>query len=128
MSGMTSGRAGALLAAAGLLALLANGDANAQPVDPAIDLQLFEAAIGPNSFLTVSDAEVSPRRQLGVNFLVTYLTDPLVVYDYDDSSGSLEGERTAVVEDLIAGQLGAVYGLTPRLQLGAMLPLVFRMS
>jgi OmpA-OmpF porin, OOP family len=98
------------------------------PYDAAIDLQLFEYAIGPRSFLTVTGADVAHKDQLSADVLLTYLTNPFTIYDVDPNTMEITGERAAVVKTLLAGELSAAYGLTDRLQLGLSLPLVFSMS
>ena len=108
------------------------GVASAQtvpPFDSAIDIQTFEYAIGPKTFVTVADGDVADRGQLSVDALVTYLTKPFQIYDVDPKDpNKLSGVRTTVVSSLIAGQLTAAYGMTERLQLGANLPIVFAMQ
>ena len=98
------------------------------PFDPAVDVQLFEYAIGPKSFVTVTDGNVQHRGQFGLDFLVTFFTDPLTVYEYDEDTGTVGDERTAVVDSVFAGQLVGAYGLTDRIQLGASLPVIFSMT
>jgi hypothetical protein len=94
------------------------------PYDPAIDVQTFEYAVGPKTFVTVSDADVAARKQLAIDALLTFLTRPFTVYDLDEDR-MISGERVRVVESVTAAQLGAAYGVTDRLQLGASLPVIF---
>ena len=101
---------------------------NNPPFDPAIEVQLFEYAIGPRSFLTVTDADIAYKDQFSADLLVTFLTDPFTVYNVDERSEQLIGRRTAVVASLLAGELSAGYGLSGRVQLGIALPVVFSIS
>ncbi|HSK02073.1 MAG TPA: thrombospondin type 3 repeat-containing protein, partial [Kofleriaceae bacterium] len=94
------------------------------PYDPAIDVQTFEYAVGPKTFVTVSDGDVAAREQLAVDALVTFLTRPFTVYDLDEDK-MISGERVRVVESVTAAQLAAAYGVSDRLQLGATLPVIF---
>ena len=121
---------GGFSAMVGAAALLLASTASAQevPYDPAIDVQLFEYAIGPKSFLTVSSADLSAKNQFSVDFLVTFLTDPFTVYNVAEDEDTIISERTNVVESLLAGDITAAYGLTDRIQLGASLPLVFSIA
>jgi hypothetical protein len=95
------------------------------PFDPAIDVQTFDYAIGPKSFFTVSDADVADKKQLAVDALVTFMTQPFKIYDVDKDTGEITGTRTTVVESVTAMQLTAAYGINERLQIGANLPLIF---
>jgi OOP family OmpA-OmpF porin len=117
--------------AAGLV-LVSASNASAQvadpPFDPAIDVQLFNYAIGPKTFLTVSDAGLGARRQLSMDFLVTFLTKPFTIYNVSDDMGTITTERTQVVDQMLSGQIAGAYTLTDKLQLGASLPVVFTMS
>jgi OOP family OmpA-OmpF porin len=120
---------GTRLAALGFSLVAMAGEVKAEgPIDPAIDVQLFEPAIGPRSFVSVGDAELSAPKQISADFLVTYLTDPFVIYDFDEGAGEPTRARTAVVESVVAAQLSGAYGLTSRIQLGASLPMILRMS
>ena len=99
------------------------------PNDRAIDVQTFEYAIGPKTFFTVSDADVADKKQLAVDALVTYLTKPFKVYNYDPENPDVVGtERTTVVESLAAAQITAAYGVNEKLQVGVNLPIVFALS
>ncbi len=122
-------------AAAAALATLAVGprlagaqDSDAPPVDPAVDVQLFDYAIGPKSFLTVTDGGVQYAKQFSLDFLLTFFTHPFTVYNYDDTSDEITGERTDVVENVLAGQLAFAYGITDKLQFGLSLPIIFSIT
>jgi OmpA-OmpF porin, OOP family len=94
------------------------------PFDPAIDVQTFEYAVGPKTFVTVSDGDVAAREQLAIDALVTFLTRPFTVYNLDEDK-MISGERVRVVESVTAAQLAAAYGVSDRFQLGATLPVIF---
>ena len=112
-----------------LAVLLAASISHADPpYDPAIDVQLFDYAIGPRSFLTVMDADGAERGALSADVLFTFLTDPFIVYDFDEMSGQVAGARTDVVHSMVAGQLVSAYGLSDSLQLGISFPFVVSMS
>jgi len=100
----------------------------APPFDPAIDVQLFEYAIGPKTFFTVDDGVVSGPKQLTFDFLLTFLTNPFTVYNVDEQDDVIEGTRTNVVESMLAGELSAAYGLSDRFQLGLAMPVILQMS
>ena len=101
---------------------------DAPPFDPAVDVQLFDYAIGPKSFLTVTDGEVQFARQFSLDFLLTFFTHPFTIYNFDATSEEITDERTDVIENVLAGQLVAAYGLSERLQLGVSLPIIFSIS
>ena len=96
------------------------------PYDPAIDVQLFEYAIGPKAFFEVSDATIAGKAQLAVDAFITFLTNPFTIYNVDNSQDVIDGTRTKVVESVLAGDLSAAYGLTDKFQLGVDLPIVFQ--
>jgi OmpA-OmpF porin, OOP family len=98
------------------------------PFDPAIDVQLFDYSIGPKSFFTVADADVSQQKALAMDFLITFLTNPLTVYNVAPGENMITGTRTQVVKSMLAGQLSGAYGLSEKLQLGAMLPMIFNLT
>src|SRR5688500_7485808 len=100
----------------------------APPYDPAVDVQLFDYAVGPKTYFSVDDASIAAHKQVAFDFMVTFLTDPFTVYNVDDEDDVIEGERTNVVESVFAGQIGAAYGLKDRYQIGVALPLVFSMA
>src|SRR5688572_19357590 len=58
----------------------------APPFDPAVDVQLFDYAIGPKSYLTVTDGDVQHAKQFSLDFLLTFFTNPFIVYDFDDDN------------------------------------------
>src|SRR5262245_31979782 len=111
-----------------LLAVPAVAVADDPPFDPAIDVQTFDYAIGPKTFFTVADAEGAAKQQLAVDALLTYLTKPFSIYNYDPMTGQVGDERTTVVSSLAAMQLTAAYGIDDKLQVGALLPLIFSLS
>jgi hypothetical protein len=99
------------------------------PFDPAIDVQTFEYAVGPKTFITVADGDIAARDQLAVDALVTFLTKPFKIYNVDRTNRDrITGTRTTVVSSMTAAQLTAAYGMTDRLQLGANLPIIFALS
>jgi outer membrane protein OmpA-like peptidoglycan-associated protein len=117
-----------LLIVAGLT--LSGGVVQAQepPYDPAVDVQLFEYNPGPRNFMSVMDGSLAAAKQYSIDFLLTFLTDPFVIYDVDENQDAIDEVRTDVVKSMFAGQLVGAYGLTKDLQLGVSLPLVFSMS
>jgi len=105
------------------------------PADTSIDVQLFDYAIGPKTFVTVNDGTIQAPKQFSLDFLVTFLTDPYSVYNVScnrNSNGgcddSIIGTRTAVVSSLAAGQITGAYGLNKMFHIGASLPMVFTMN
>jgi outer membrane protein OmpA-like peptidoglycan-associated protein len=64
-----------------------------------------------------------------MDVLLTFLTDPFVIYNVDENNqNEIINERTDVVSSVFAGQLVGAYGLTNDLQLGVSVPLIFSMS
>ncbi|HTR55348.1 MAG TPA: transporter [Kofleriaceae bacterium] len=118
--------------AALVLALLAPHAALAQgtpPHDDGIDVQLFQLALGPKTFLTVDSADGAPKDTLVLDAMVTYLTDPFSEYYSSGSTNTMiENERYRIVQNITAAQLMGAYGLSDKLQLGASLPIVFSLQ
>lgn len=98
------------------------------PYDPAIDVQLFDLSPGPKSFMSVGDGSLSHKKQFSLDFLLTFLTDPFVIYNVDENQEEIREQRTDVVSSIFAGQLVGAYGLTRDLQLGVNLPLIFSLT
>jgi hypothetical protein len=99
------------------------------PFDSAIDVQTFEYAVGPKTFVTVADGDVADRKQLAVDALITYLTKPFQIYDVDPNDpNKITGTRTTVIRSMTSAQLTAAYGATERLQLGMNLPIVLALQ
>jgi OOP family OmpA-OmpF porin len=120
----------ALSSSALLLTLATRAEAQSEPppYDPAIDLQLFEYAVGPKTFLSVSDADTGAAGHLSFDAMVTYLTKPLTIWNVSDDGEEITTERTSVVESILAGELSGSYGINNDLQLGVALPLIFSMT
>ncbi len=114
------------LALAASLAFIgtAHAQSAAPPYDPAIELQLLELPAGPKTFLAVADADVIMPRQLALDVMFTFLTNPFVIYDVAPGEDRLESQRTRVVRSISAIELAAAYGLSERLQLNIALPMV----
>ena len=98
------------------------------PNDRAIDVQTFEYAIGPKSFLSISDADVAVKRQLAFDALISVMTAPFKIYDIDEETGDIEGTRTTVIESMVTMQLTGAYGIDETTQIGASLPVVFALQ
>jgi outer membrane protein OmpA-like peptidoglycan-associated protein len=114
-----------------VMLVAAPGAADAQdppPFDPAVDVQLFDYAIGPKSFLTVTDGDTEGAKNFSLDFLVTFFTNPFVVYNFDQENEEITEERTTVVESVLSGQLVGAYGLTDKLQVGVSVPIIFSMT
>ncbi|MDB4952830.1 MAG: Thrombospondin type 3 repeat protein [Myxococcales bacterium] len=121
--------------AIGLLALVISPvTASAQtapPYDPAIDVQLFDYSVGPKTFFTVSDADIADKKQLAVDAVITFLTNPFTVYTVvGDTHNMIQTApvRDRVVESMAAAQVTAAYGVNEKLQIGINLPIVFSLS
>src|SRR5215468_10365818 len=87
------------------------------PFDAAIDVQTFEYAVGPKTFVTVADGDIVAPHQLALDALFTFSTKPLQIYNVDSTSHMVTGTRTTVVRSISSAQLTAAYGLGERLQL-----------
>ncbi len=131
MAGMRKLRGLGALLVIGLLAA-ATHHASAQsppPFDSAIDVQTFQYSIGPKTFFTVNDADVAPQKQLAVDALLTYLTNPFKIYNVDvNHNNMITGTRTDVVQSLTEMQLTAAYGITDKIQIGVNLPVIFQLT
>ncbi len=120
---------GAILLLACVLPSVADAQ-EAPPFDAAIDVQLFDYSIGPKQFFTVDSADIAERKQLALDAFVTFMTKPFTVYNTDGTKDPMimGDPRTQVVKSITAAQLTAAYGINDKLQLGAMLPLVFSLT
>jgi OOP family OmpA-OmpF porin len=109
-----------------LTGLVATASAqSAPPYDPNVDVQLFEYAVGPKTFASVDDAHLAAAKQLAFDFMVTFLTNPVTIYNVSDDETQIEGTRTDVVKSMLAGEVSGAYGLNDKLQLGVTLPIIF---
>jgi outer membrane protein OmpA-like peptidoglycan-associated protein len=116
-------------AACGVTIPLATARAQeAPPFDPAIDVQLFEYAIGPKTFFAVADASLAGKGQLAIDAFITFLTDPFTIYNVNHDEEEIVDTRTEVVQSVLAGDLSAAYGLSERFQLGVDLPILFQVQ
>jgi hypothetical protein len=98
------------------------------PYDPAVDVQLFEYSIGPKTYFAVDDGSIAADKQLAFDLMVTFLTHPFTVYNVSDDQEEIVNERTEVVKSVLAGEIGAAYGIGDKWQLDVALPLIFNMS
>ncbi len=118
---------GELILGLALLTVANAAQAQAEPpFDAAIGVQLFEYSLGQRSFLTVDNAELTGPGALSADLLVTFLTHPFTVWNVRDDD--LTSERTEVVQTLLAAEAVLAYGLSPRLQLGVALPVIFSIT
>ena len=69
----------------------------APPFDPAVDVQLFDYAIGQKAFFTVADSDTMGKKQFSLDFLVTFFTNPFVIYNFNNEDGEITEERSTVV-------------------------------
>jgi hypothetical protein len=98
------------------------------PDDRAIDVQLFNPAVGPNAYLTVSGAQGMGKGRFQLALGVGYATKPLTVFTVSSTENPDLTTRSDVVSSLLTGDLIGAYGLTDALQIGVVLPLVFSMT
>ncbi len=101
---------------------IARAQTTMPPNDRTFDVQLFDPALGTHSFLTVSGAELLDQKQFQIMVGVTYMTDPLTVYNVDASNNLTT--RTNVVSSIVAANLSAAYGFRTDLMLGVSLPAI----
>jgi hypothetical protein len=119
---------GAVLIGLVVLPAVAHAQA-APPYDSAIDVQLFDYSIGPKQFFTVDSADIADKKQLALDAVITFMKDPFVVYNTDGNSDpKIVKTRDNVVESMTAAQITGAYGVSDKLQIGALLPLVFSES
>src|ERR1043166_5918355 len=111
---MARSQGGCALGALAIAALPAVALAQSKPpFDAAIDVQTFEYAVGPKTFVTVADGDVADREQLAVDALVTFLTKPFKIYNLDPNDHTkIIGTRTTVISSMTSAQITPGYGLT----------------
>jgi outer membrane protein OmpA-like peptidoglycan-associated protein len=91
--------------------------AGAQEAEPLPDFALERLELNPGrGALLVSGGALLAPGDLRVSVVGHYQRDPLVTFR--------EGQRLALVRDRLTGVLAAAYGVLPRLELGAQLPVV----
>jgi hypothetical protein len=98
------------------------------PNDDAIDVQLFNYSIGPKTFFSVDNGSVADKKQLALDALVTFLTNPFTIYNTTANGTKVGTERDQVVSSLTVMQLTGAYGVTDKIQVGANLPFVFSLA
>ena len=100
------------------------------PNDDAIDVQTFQYSIGPKTFFTVDSADTANTKQLALDAMVTFLTNPFSVYTTTGPNHDMltTPARDNVVKSVAAGQITGAYGVSERLQIGANLPLIFSLA
>jgi len=98
------------------------------PADRAIDVENFAYSIGPKTFFSVDNGAVADKKQLALDALVTFLTNPFTIYNTVDNGTQIGTQRDQVVSSLTEMQLTAAYGITDKIQLGANLPFVFSLA
>ena len=84
---------------------LAPSAASAQETSGDIEVQLFEPAVGPQTFLTVSGADVMAHKQYQASAVLSYMTNPFTVWNVNETTMDIEGERSKVVESLLPSWL-----------------------
>lgn len=111
------------------VAALAPSYADPPPYDSAIDIQLFNYAIGPKTFFSVDSGAVADAHQLTLDMFVTFLTKPFAIYNTTASDNPMLGTtRSQVVSSLTAAQLAVAYGIADGIQLGANVPFIFSLA
>jgi OmpA-OmpF porin, OOP family len=121
-------RAAGLYFGVGVITASSAAIAQEVPYDPAVDVQLFEYSVGPKTYFAVDDGSIAADKQLAFDLMVTFLTHPFTVYNVSDDQEQIENERTEVVKSLLAGEIGAAYGIGDKWQLNVALPLIFNMA
>ena len=51
------------------------------PADRAIDIENFDYSIGPKTFFSVDNGAVADKKQLALDALVTFLSNPFTIYN-----------------------------------------------
>jgi hypothetical protein len=98
------------------------------PADRAIDIENFDYSIGPKTFFSVDNGAVADKKQLALDALVTFLSNPFTIYNTVNNGTQIGTQRDQVVSSLTEMQLTAAYGITDKIQLGANLPFVFSLA
>src|SRR4051812_11358617 len=101
---------------------------SAPPYDPNTETQLFEYEVGPKTYFAVDDASLAAKGQVALDFMVTFLANPVTIYNVSQDETMITTTRTNVVKSMLAGEIGAAYGINDRYQLGLSLPMVFSES
>jgi len=98
------------------------------PADRAIDVENFDYSIGPKTFFSVDNGSIADKKQLALDALVTFLSNPFTIYNTVNNGTQIGTQRDQVVSSLTEMQLTGAYGITDKLQLGANLPFVFSLA
>src|SRR5262245_10751851 len=86
------------------------------PTEKSLEVQLFQTAIGPRSFLTVDSATVPAHLQWGVGLMLNYQTEPFQLFTVTGMSGMQT--KVSVVESQMGGELQGALGILGNLQVG----------
>ena len=115
----------AALAAAFGLARSARA-AEALSLDRSVNVDLFEAAIGPKSFLSVDAPEVLDHKRTSYGLLFDYQRRPFALYTQDEMGKTLS--TSYPVDNQVRAQLWGAIGLLDRFQIGLALPVSLYLS
>src|SRR5688572_5427221 len=86
------------------------------PIDRSIEINHFEPAIGPHSFLTISGAETDSNGVFALAFLVNFMTKPFTNFNVNMSDDEITSTRTEVVSNYLSGTLQGSYGFRDKYQ------------
>ncbi|MDY0001566.1 MAG: OmpA family protein [Polyangia bacterium] len=97
------------------------------PAPDSLDVQSYNIAVGQHVYMTQHGARAPEHLAFGVGLAVNYQRNPFSIYNVE-ADGSRGDLRTAVVKDLLMGEIYGYLGLFKRLTLGLSMPLALYQS
>ncbi|MDB4966014.1 MAG: OmpA/MotB domain protein [Myxococcales bacterium] len=91
--------------------------------DRSFNPQLFHAAPGPDEFITVEPAPVIRHKGYGIGLFVNYGRNEFSVFGYDAIKRGTTDVRANLIQNVIATDVWAAFGLFNRLQLAIAWPM-----
>lgn len=113
------------LAAALALAGFSSARAQDPGTDRTFDVQLFQSAVGPRSFITLDSARVPAHKQFGLALVSSYQRDPFSIFTV---SGQAEERTVDVVRNQLSSELVGAIGLLDKFEVGLAVPLTLYMD
>jgi len=117
-----SGAALVLATAFGLFALVHPCNVFAQQ-DRSFNPQIFHVAPGPDEFITVESAVPLRHKAYGLGLTFNYARNEFSIFNYDAIKGQTTSVRANLLENVLASDLWAAFGLFNRFQIAISWPM-----
>src|SRR6478609_5585822 len=121
------GAALVITTAVGFLALLYPCNAFAQQ-DRSFNPQIFHVAPGPDEFITVESAVPLRHKAYGLGLTLNYARNEFSIFNYDAIKGQTTSVRANLLENVLASDVWAAFGLFNRFQIAISWPMTLYQS